>query len=154
MKKIELILGFSFVLSLLLMMIDIFGGISLLILSLSGIAVFYFLFSFFLFNKRNIKKSFNKETYKSISIHKFLLSIITGWALSIYAVGVLHLIMDWIGWQIYLMFSSIFLLAIFFISLVKYKKNSKNFYKIVILRIFIFFILFVVVYIMQIHEII
>jgi hypothetical protein len=95
MKKAELyLIGIALVL-IILRSFNLSGFAFLTICSLVTISIFYFIFSFYLFNDYSWRDIIKMRTYKSNGIVYSTVSIIGGKVLSITIIGILFQVMHW-----------------------------------------------------------
>ena len=124
-------IGFS------LKILMIFGGGVLLTLSLSALAIYYFL-SFAFLNDIPFGKMFHAGSYKEISRKRIIGTIGLGFALSCISIGTLFFLQFWPGGTINIGLG-LFLLAIaVIVALNRYSETRSVFYKKIFLRAFVF----------------
>jgi len=89
MKKVELILVLFAATSIAIHFQNILETDALLIVSLSALALYYYLFGFLLFNKIELKNVFRKMAYKGLTLKCILGSVILGITISGILTGML-----------------------------------------------------------------
>jgi len=128
MKKGELIIGVLAIISILLNLFLVPGGGFLSVVFCLTLSVFYFLFSFALFNNIKLKSLIkNKSTEKIIPL-RIVGAVGLGFAIPEIIIGILFKIQNYPGADLYLLVGLIILLIISIVSLVKYLKNKPDFY--------------------------
>ncbi len=138
MKKIELILGVIAIIGIVLKLFHIPGGAALTILSLLTLSVFYYVFSFALFNGIRLRDIFKKEAYKETNIWRIIGAIVIGWDLSIVIIGGLFKLQSWPGGNLELLIGLVIAIIILIIAMIFYLKNKAEYYKRIAIRIAIY----------------
>ncbi len=124
MKKTEIITLSIALIAAVMSLYSIPGANILLVLSLSFAAVFYQYFSFALLHNLPLRVAFKKESYPKGSKPWIALSIITGIALCVGAVGSMFKLLHWPGANVLLLFSLIANLGVVVSSLVLANKEA------------------------------
>lgn len=97
MKKAEWILGSFLVVSFILNILSITGGIMLSVLSYGILANFYLFLGFALFNNISIRGIFQRDTYQTISIKRLVGAFLVSFALVCALQGILFKLQAWPG---------------------------------------------------------
>ena len=126
MTIVEIILGSLFVFGCIMKAGDIPGGSTLLSFSSLLLAMIYFFFSYFIFNKKRLRHIFRNSTYTNTNVFKILTSVFTGWALSPFIIGVHFIILHWPEGRINLIIGSIWI-AIIIVILICGRARHKEF---------------------------
>jgi len=126
MKKTLIILGSLFLLGCILKICRLPYDAVLMVFSSLIVSVIYFIFSFYIFNKKSIKDIFKANTYSGIGVYRSIISVITGFALSSFIVGVLFLTKGYPGANTMLLSGGIWS-VICVIALLLGKKHHKEF---------------------------
>ncbi len=128
MKKLELIIGLSSILSLILNLLLVSGGGVMTVLMLSIYSMLYFALSFIILNNIELKNAFKKESYKGISTARIIGSIATGIALSITIIGVLFKFQSYPGANLELINGLTGMIIVLIVGLIRYIKTKNKFY--------------------------
>lgn len=135
MIKLEKILGIIAGIGLILKFTLIFGGGTLLTLSLSALACLYYPFGFALFNQIGFKEIFIKDSYKGLSALRVIGAIGAGTGLAAICIGILFKLQNWTGANTNLISGLVPTLIVLVIALVKYIKTKGVFYIRILKRI-------------------
>ena len=135
MKRFEKICGMAFLIGLVFWIADWPGGFILVSLSLTALAIFYYVFGFLFFNNIRLKNIFSQSSYAEISALRIIESIATGWGLSLACMTMLWTMMHWPGFYIFLIVAFIAILAVATNSLIQFFRSKNVFYKTILLRI-------------------
>jgi len=136
MKIIEIAVSFIFGLGLTFKVLNWPGSSLFIVLSLTILSYYYFIFSFAIFNNIKTTGLFKKSSYKNISPVQIIFSILLGMALTLIINGITFQIQKWtseISILIIGLITSLIMLVLYYIFL---KKETKN-WKAVYLRSFI-----------------
>lgn len=128
MRKIELIIGLSSILSLVLNLLLVPGGGVLTVLTLSIYSMFYFALSFVLLNNIGLKSAFKKESYKGISTVRIIGSVATGIVLSITIIGILFKFQSYPGANLELINGLAGMIIVLIVTQIRYIKTRNKFY--------------------------
>lgn len=135
MKKAEIILGITALVALTINILNLpFGGL-LTVFSFLMISGLYMYLSFALFNNVRLRKIFNKESYKGVSVMRIVGAILVGLALSATTIGVLFKFQSWPFATFTLGFGLFGLLVGLIVGLIKYQKSKSDFYTKIFKRI-------------------
>ena len=137
MKVLEIILAVIFGIGLFFKFNHWPGSNMFITISLTLLAMQYFLLSFIFFNKIKLKNIFKNETYKNIPPAKIIGTIGFGIGLSTLLLGTLYELLHWPGGEINLYTGIILISIIFIISIIKYLKTKSKFYIPIFIRFFI-----------------
>lgn len=138
MKKIELILGVIAIIGIVLKLFHIPGGAALTILSLLTLSVFYYVFSFALFNGIRLRDIFKKEAYKETNVRRIIGAILTGFDISTIIIGGLFKLQAWPGADVELLTGLVIAVIILIIAAIFYSRSKAEFYKRIFGRIAIY----------------
>ena len=137
MKKFETIILSIIVIGMIFNYLNIVGSGTILFFTLFLLAIIYLLFPFVIINDIPIKKAFDNESYLDIPALRLVFSIYCGVVFSSYLFGLMYNVFHWENADT-LFFTSISLLILCFtVSIIKYIKNREQFYKNLLIRIFI-----------------
>jgi hypothetical protein len=148
MKKFELIVGFIAILGIFLKILHIPGGSILTVLAFSTLSMFYYVFSFALFNGISLRNIFKKVSYKDTNAKRIIGAIGLGWALSAILTGVLFKLLFWSGANIQLRGGLYAIGLILPIATIFYFRNKTDYYKRIFKRIAIYGGLGLILYLM------
>ena len=138
MKKFELIVGLIAILGIVLKLLHIPGSGVLTALTLSTLSMFYYVFSFALFNGIRIRDIFKKASYKDTNAKRIIGAIGLGFALSAITIGGLFKLQFWPGATIQLMAGLVTTGLILLIAVIFYFRSKADYYKGVFKRIAIY----------------
>lgn len=122
MKRLVNIFSITAIISLIGYLFNFPGSAMLLLISLLGLSIVFFYFSFALFFEIPFKKITNKESYIGINFNNLPLVILTGFLFSLSLIGVLFKIFEWPGFTNLLLFGAIGLLISLSFSMLFIKK--------------------------------
>jgi len=135
MKKVELILASIALLAFGLKLLSVTGGSILTVLSLSALAIIYFVLTFAIADNIKVAYIFNKSSYAQSKFIRILGAIFLGFGLSITLIGILFKVQHWPGANENLNVGLISIAVIGIIALLKYAQKGLLFYKNILLRI-------------------
>ena len=138
MKKFELIVGLIAIFGIFLKILLIPGGGILVGLACTLLAVFYYVFSFALFNGIKLRNIFKKVSYKDTNAKRIVGAIAFGFALSAILTGVLYKLLFWAGANLLLRVGLYAIGLILPIATIFYFRNKADYYKRVFKRIAIY----------------
>lgn len=138
MKKFELIVGLIAILGIVLKLLHIPGSGLLTVLTLLTLSMFYYAFSFALFNGIRLRDIFKKASYKDTSVKRIIGAVGLGFALSTIIIGVLFKLQFWPGAMVQLMTGLVMTGLILLIATIFYFRSKADFYKRVFRRIAIY----------------
>jgi hypothetical protein len=148
MKKFELIVGLGAILGVLLKILHFPGSNIMIVLTFSTLSMFYYLFSFALFNNIRLRDIFKKSSYKETNAKRIIGAIVLGFALSAILTGVLFKLLFWAGANLQLRGGLYAIGLILPIATIFYFRNKADYYKRVFKRIAIYGGLGLVLYFM------
>ena len=125
MKRFVVILGSIFLFGSTMKIWDIPGSIILMGISSTLLSWIYLLFSYFLLNEKRFRDIFKKNTYFSIDAYRAIVSIIAGWSISAFIMGVLFLVMNWAGGVPIFITGIVWLLGCSVILLIRMKRQKE-----------------------------
>jgi hypothetical protein len=131
MKKFERIMYLVIAGAMVMDYFRIDGNDIIFILSASSLALYYFVYSYFLFNNKRI---FKKTGSPAPTAKRIAISIAMGWALSATLMGFLFRFMFWDGWYFQLRVGLVFLAALSIAPLIFYLKHRSSFLKGILIR--------------------
>ena len=146
MKKIELIVGFASILAIILKIIHLPGSSILLTLTFGMLSIFYYLFSFALFNGIRLQDIFKKEAYRDTNAKKIIGTIGLGFVISLIIIGGLFKLQFFPGADFLLRIGLITIGIILLIVTIFYFNNKTDYYKRIIKRIAIYGVLGLILY--------
>ena len=126
MKRFELIVGLIAILGIALKIIHIPGGGILIVLALSTLSVFYYVFSFAFFNSIRLRDIFKKVSYKGTNTKRIIGTIGLGYTLSTLIIGGLFKLQFWPGAAMVLMTGLVTTGIVLFIALIFYFRNKAD----------------------------
>jgi hypothetical protein len=135
MKKIELIVGLIAILGIVLKLLHIPGSGVLTVLTLSTLSMFYYVFSFALFNGIRLRDIFKKASYKDTNAKRIIGAIGLGFALSAITIGGLFKLQFWPGATVQLMAGLVTTGLILLIAAIFYFRSKADYYTRVFKRI-------------------
>jgi hypothetical protein len=133
MKKFELILGIFIIVSLIMKLFMIPFAAILLSISLSLLAIYYFIFGTSIFKDKKLKDILNIKSFKAFSSFRKFES--AGVGLSLICIGILYSIEHLPGADLFLVVGLIYTLIALVIALIRFQKNKENYYKRILKRI-------------------
>ncbi|MFN6944279.1 MAG: hypothetical protein ACK4ND_04990 [Cytophagaceae bacterium] len=138
MKQAELILGALVLgaIAMSLLLLPLAGVI--LVLCLSSLSMMYMALSFALLNGIRLRKMFDSDSYKSISTPRIIGAVLTGFALSITAVGIMFKLLSWPGASANLSVGIAGLFIALVVGLVRFLNKRSPFYINLFKRIAVF----------------
>lgn len=137
MNRLEKILALLIVIALAVKFALIPLGNTLLILTLSALAILYYPLAFALFNSISFKQIFKKDSYKGTSVLRIIGSVGAGIIFSAVCIGILFKLQRWPESEYSLLVGLIGILIIFIVALIKYIGSRSVFYLKIIYRTFI-----------------
>lgn len=143
MKKIELVLGFSALISAILNLFDYPMSAQLLIVSIGNLSIFYMYLGIPLLNNIPFRKIFQRASYEGISKLRFIGALALGLTLSASLLGLLFKLMLWPNANLELVIGFSGLCIALGVAIWRYLKNNDSFYMGVFKRIAIFMVLVV-----------
>mgnify|MGYP006193907931 CR=1 FL=1 len=138
MKKFELIIGLIAILGIVLKLFHIPGSGVLTVLTLSTLSMFYYVFSFALFNDIRLRDIFKKASYKDTNAKRIIGAIGLGFALSTITIGGLFKLQFWPGATVQLMAGLVMTGLILLIAAIYYFRSKADYYTRVLKRIAIY----------------
>ena len=138
MKKAELIIGTIALLSLVLILLMVPLAGVLTILSLSLLSVFYFYFSFALFNGIRLRNIFKKSAYEGVTALRVLGAALMGFVLSVTIMGILFKVQDWPSSHGLLIAGLLGLTIVLIVGGIRYFKTKSGYYTAIFKRIAVF----------------
>ena len=129
MKKFELIVGLIAILGILLQIRNIPGSSALSGLALMILTMFYYVFSFALFNGIRLRNIFKKVSYKDTNAKRIIGAIGFGWCISSIILGGLYKLQLWTGADMYLRTGLGAIGLILLITTIFYFRNRAEYYK-------------------------
>ena len=138
MKKIEFITGLIALLGIFLRIIHLDGGSILIVLAFSTLSMFYYVFSFALFNDIKLRDVFKKASYKDTNAKRIIGAIGFGWTLSVIVIGGLFKLQFWAGANIQLLAGLATMGVILLIATIFYFRSKADYYKRIFKRIIIY----------------
>ena len=138
MRKFEIIVGLTAIFGIILKILHLPGSSMLIVLAFSTLSMFYYLFSFALFNGIRLRDIFKKESYKGTNAKRIVGAIGLGWAISVIIMGSLFKLQFWAGASMQLMTGLVTLGVILLIATIFYFRNKAEYYKRVFKRISIY----------------
>jgi hypothetical protein len=137
MKKVELALGISGIVSALMLLFLIpFGG-PLALISFGTLSMFYMFFGILVFNNISLKNLLSKNDFAEILSLNFIGTLGMGFAMSSALIGILFKIMRWPNANFMLAFGLFFMLNIFMIAFFRHHKSNSGNYKFIFRRVLI-----------------
>jgi hypothetical protein len=137
MKKVELILGVSGIISTLMLLFLIpFGG-PMALISLGTLSIFYMFFGILIFNNISLRNLFFNNDFAEMLSLNFIGTVGMGFAMSSALIGILFKIMRWPNANFMLAFGLFFMLNIFMIAFFRHHKTNSENYKIIFKRVLI-----------------
>jgi len=146
MRKFEKIVGLIAVVGLVLKIALIPGGGFLLSITLGILSMFYFAFSFALFNGIRLRDIFKSDSYQNTNAKRTIGAVVLGISLSELLIGSLFKIQFLPGSAVMLNVGLLGTLIVLIISVISYFRNKADFYKRVFKRIAVFGVFGLVVY--------
>jgi hypothetical protein len=134
MKRAELIIVSIAIVSIVMRLFSITGGVLLATLSFCILSMFYLLISFLLLNDLKIKDVFRKEAYQVVGWKHVLFSVITGFVLALGTIGILFAFNNWPGASLLLRVGIFLLFITVAISLIKYIIRPSRYYAGILIR--------------------
>jgi hypothetical protein len=111
-------------------------------ISLVTSAVFYFIFSFALFNDLKINQIFKKKSYYGINAHHAIYTVYCGFVFSAILFGLTYSILHYEQSILMFYFGVLFLFLLLVFTVIKYFQRRTQFYKAILIRVIIFIVLF------------
>lgn len=147
MKKFELVVGIIAILGIFLKIVFHLPGSSILIvLALGILSMFYYVFSFALFNGIRMRDIFGKTSYKDTNAKRIIVAVGLGWAISLIVIGGLFKLQFWEGADMQLLIGLVNIGLILVIATIFYFRNKADYYKKIFKRIVIYGALGLVLY--------
>ena len=138
MKKFELIVGLIAIIGIALKLMNLPGSGILTVLALLTLSMFYFIFSFALFNDIRLRDIFKKVAYKDTNAKRIIGAIGLGFALSAIIIGGLFKLQFWPGATVQLMTGLVSTGLILLIALIIYFRRKADYYLKIFKRIAIY----------------
>ena len=138
MTKIEKTLGIAAIILVLLKFAAIPGAGFLLIMTFALLGIFYFAFSFAIFNGVSFRNLFNTDSYKDSSALKIIGSIVTGFVILVTIVGIIFKLFSWPGAAVMLLLGIVGMFVVTIIAANKHAKIRSEFYNRIFKRIAVF----------------
>jgi len=139
MRKFELIVGLIGILGIFLKVaFHLPGSGVLIVLAFGTLSMFYYVFSFALFNGIRFRDFFRKASYKDTNAKKIIGAVGLGWALSLIVIGGLFKLQLWAGANVQLLTGLVTIGLILVIATVFYFRNKAEYYKRIFKRIAIY----------------
>jgi len=138
MKKFELIIGLVAIFGIFLKILLIPGGGILAGLACTILSVFYYVFSFALFNDIKLRNIFKKVSYKDTNAKRIVGAIGLGWGISAIILGGLFKLQLWAGADINLLTGLVTTGLILLIATIFYFRNKADYYKRIFKKIVIY----------------
>ncbi len=135
MKKLEKILALAVLVAAVYRYFYGVGSDVILMFVMNVSAIFYFFFSFALFNNIKSNEILKLAAYKNISRKKILLSVFVGIAISLSITGLYFRIQDFPGAILILYFSLLITVILSVLTLYKNYKTEGNFYYSLFIRL-------------------
>jgi len=146
MRKFEIIVGLTAIFGIVLKILHLPGSGILTVLAFSTLSMFYYLFSFALFNGIRLRDIFKKESYKETNAKRIVGAIGLSWAISAIIMGGLFKLQFWNGASMQLMTGLVTLGVILLIATIFYFRNKAEYYKRVFYRIAIYGVFGIILY--------
>lgn len=143
MRKIEIVLGLSALISAILNLFDYPMSTQLLLVSIGNLSIFYMYFSIPLFNKIPFREMFSRSSYTGISKLRIIGSLALGLSFSASLIGLLFKLMIWPNADLELVIGLAGILIACAAAIWKYQQNNESFYLDIFKRVAIFFVLVV-----------
>ncbi len=134
MRIAEIIIGIIAVILIIMNLLTIPGGSVGVVLLFSFLSFFYYILSFALLNGIRLRNIFKADSYKGIRSIQIILSILTGFALSIMLLGILFKIEFYPGEKIMMLYGLIFVGVITIISIILHIINKADTYRRILIR--------------------
>ena len=138
MKKFELIVGLIAILGIFLKILHLPGSGILITLAFTTLSMFYYVFSFALFNGIRLRDIFKKASYKDTNAKRIIGAIGLGWAISSIVMGGLFKLQFWAGANMQLLAGLVTIGLILLIATIFYLRSKSEYYKRVFKRIAIY----------------
>jgi len=138
MKKFELIVGLIALLGMFLRIFYVPGSDILIVLVFTILSMFYYVFSFALFNGIRLRDIFRKASYKNTNAKRIIGAVWLGWVLSLMVLGGLFKLLFWTGGNIQLLTGLVNIGLILPIAAIFYFRNKADYYKRIFKRIAIY----------------
>ncbi len=138
MKKFELIVGLIAIFGIFLKIINIPGGGTLITFAFMTLSMFYYVFSFALFNGIRLRDILKKGSYKDTSIKRIIGAVGLGLSFPPIICGGLFKLQLWPGANIYLLTGLVTTGLILLIATIFYFRNKADYYKRIFKRIIIY----------------
>jgi hypothetical protein len=138
MKKAEIIIATLSVIAIGMNLLSVPGSGILITLTLSSLSLIYCYFGFALFNNIPLRKIFNNQSYKDISVLRIWGAIVTGFILSATLIGILFKLQSWAHASYNLGAGLVGLLIVTAVGLIKYQNSKADYYVKIFIRIAIF----------------
>ncbi len=138
MKKFELIVGLIAIIGIALKLMNLPGSGILTVLALLTLSMFYFIFSFALFNDIRLRDIFKKAAYKDTNAKRIIGAIGLGFALSAIIIGGLFKLQFWPGATVQLMTGLVSTGLLLLIALIIYFRRKADYYVRIFKRIAIY----------------
>lgn len=135
MKAIEKIILIIALLGAILKLHLITGGAVLLLLSMSTLSLFYYLFGVGLLNDFSFKETFTRSSYENQSSMRIIGTAVTGMAMGVLVIGILFKLMFYPGSELNILFGLIIGLVIVLVAYSKYKEKDPVFFKKIFKRV-------------------
>jgi len=138
MKKIELVFGLLAVIGIILMFLHIPGSALSSVFILTILSLFYFIFSFALFNEIRLRDVFKPEAYKDTNLLKITGAIILGISISLVIFGIQFKLLFWQGANEQLILGLLPTGLILIVAAIFYFRDKTEYYNRIFKRIAIY----------------
>ncbi|MGB0869093.1 MAG: hypothetical protein ACPGSD_05820 [Flavobacteriales bacterium] len=134
MKKLEITLGVTIILALLMNLFLIKGGAMLTILSIGTLSVFYMYMGYPILNNLSLKTVFKRKTFSDIGTKRAIGSGLTGPVFALQLIGILFYVQSWVSGEYIQKIGVILAFVHISVTLIKYRQNQNIFYKNLLIR--------------------
>ena len=138
MKRFELVMGVLAVLGIILMFLHISGSAVSSVFILSILGLFYFIFSFALFNGIRLRDVFKSESYQDTNLLKIIGAILLGISISLVIFGIQFKLLFWQGANEQLLIGLLPIGLILIVAVIFYLRDKTEFYSRIFKRIAIY----------------
>lgn len=138
MKRFELVMGVLAVLGIILMFLHISGSAVSSVFILSILGLFYFIFSFALFNGIRLRDAFKSESYQDTNLLKIIGAILLGISISLVIFGIQFKLLFWQGANEQLLIGLLPIGLILIVAVIFYFRDKTEFYNRIFKRIAIY----------------
>jgi len=137
-RKVEFIIGLLVIFGVIFIHLKLTGGVALTGITLSIFSIFYFVFSFALFNGIGFLGIFKKSSYKSINALEIIVTYLLGVSIAIILSGVMFHLLLYPGGKNAILAGLLPMGLITIITTILYFRYKINFYKRIFKRIIIY----------------